>query len=57
MRLDDFKKNVSRKKALFYEQKLVELKMYLDNLKDYKVSYNDVGDGIAILKKLQRGVI
>ncbi|MCI5745577.1 MAG: class I SAM-dependent methyltransferase [Erysipelotrichaceae bacterium] len=52
MRLDDFKKNVSRKKALFYEQKLVELKMYLDNLKDYKVSYNDVGDGIAILKKL-----
>ena len=52
LRLDDFKKNVSLKKAHFYDNKLEELKDYLNHLKDYTVSYLDVGDGIAILKKV-----
>ena len=48
--LKDFKKNVSPKKARFYEGKINELKEYLANLKDFEVTYKDVGDGIAILK-------
>lgn len=51
MRLDDFKKNVSPKKAKFYEEKLVELKNYLSSLIDYNVTYLDVGDGIALIRK------
>lgn len=49
--LNDFKKNVSPKKAKFYENKIDELKTYLANLTNYDVSYLDVGDGIALLKK------
>ena len=48
--LKDFKKNVSPKKARFYEGKINELKDYLASLKDFDVTYEDVGDGIAILK-------
>lgn len=51
IRLDDFKKNVSPKKARFYEEKIEELKQYLASLKDYNVTYYDVGDGIALLKR------
>ena len=48
--LNDFKKNVSPKKARFYEGKINELKDYLASLSDFEVSYEDIGDGIAILK-------
>ena len=48
--LKDFKKNVSPKKARFYEGKINELKDYLASLSDFEVSYEDIGDGIAILK-------
>ena len=49
--LNDFKKNVSPKKARFYEGKINELKDYLASLSQYEVSYDDIGDGIAILKR------
>ena len=49
--LNDFKKNVSPKKARFYEGKINELKDYLASLSQYEVSYSDIGDGIAILKR------
>ena len=49
--LNDFKKNVSPKKAKFYEGKINELKEYLANLSDYNVSYLQIGDGIAVLKR------
>lgn len=51
MELRDFKKNVSRKKAEFYEKKIQELKDYLNNLKDFNVTYLSIGDGIALLKR------
>ena len=49
--LNDFKKNVSPKKAKFYEGKINELKEYLASLTNYDVCYSEIGDGIAILKK------
>ena len=49
--LNDFKKNVSPKKAKFYEGKINELKEYLASLTNYDVRYSEIGDGIAILKK------
>ena len=49
--LKDFKANVSPKKALFYENKINELKDYLASLKDFEVTYLEVGDGIALLKR------
>lgn len=49
--LKDFKANVSPKKALFYENKILELKEYLASLEDFVVSYEEVGDGIALLKR------
>ena len=49
--LKDFKANVSPKKALFYENKINELKDYLASLPDFDVSYLEVGDGIALLKR------
>ena len=49
--LNDFKKNVSPKKAKFYEGKINELKEYLASLSDYIVSYLQIGDGIAVLKR------
>ena len=49
--LNDFKKNVSPKKAKFYEGKINELKEYLASLSDYNVSYLQIGDGIAVLKR------
>ena len=51
MRLDDMKKHVSEKKANFYDQKIEQLKQYLNGLKEYDVSYLDVGDGIACIKE------
>lgn len=51
IRLDDFKKKVSPKKAKFYEGKIEELKQYLASLINYDVTYLDVGDGIALLKR------
>lgn len=50
--LRDFKKHVSPKKGAFYEQKIIELKEYLAKLTDFKVSYMDIGDGIAYLEKI-----
>ena len=49
--LKDFKKNVSPKKAKFYEGKIEELKDYLASLEDFEVTYVEVGDGIALLKQ------
>lgn len=49
--LKDFKKNVSPKKAKFYEGKIEELKDYLASLEDFDVSYVSIGDGIALLKQ------
>ena len=49
--LKDFKKNVSPKKAKFYEGKINELKDYLASLEEFDVSYMDIGDGIALLKR------
>ena len=49
--LNDFKKNVSPKKAKFYEGKINELNEYLASLTNYDVCYSEIGDGIAILKK------
>ena len=49
--LKDFKANVSPKKAVFYENKINELKEYLASLSDFDVTYDEVGDGIAILKR------
>lgn len=49
--LNDFKKHVSIKKRVFYEQKINELKEYLNKLTDFEVSYLNIGDGIAFLKK------
>lgn len=51
MRLEDMKKHVNPKKAAFYDQKIQELKDYLNSLKEYVVDYLDVGDGIAYIKK------
>lgn len=49
--LKDLKRMAKPKKVAFYEQKIEELKEYLATLKDYIVEYNDVGDGIAIIRK------
>ena len=49
--LNDFKKNVSPKKAKFYKGKINELKEYIASLTNYDVCYSEIGDGIAILKK------
>lgn len=49
--LNDFKKNVSPKKAKFYEGKINELKEYLSSLEDFNVSYLPIGDGIALLTR------
>ena len=51
MYLNDFKQHVSMKKRVFYEQKINELKEYLNKLTDFDVSYLPIGDGIAFLKK------
>ena len=51
MDLNDFKQHVSMKKRVFYEQKINELKEYLNKLTDFEVSYLPIGDGIAFLKK------
>ena len=51
MDLNDFKQHVSMKKRVFYEQKINELKEYLNKLTDFDVSYSPIGDGIAFLKK------
>ena len=51
MDLNDFKQHVSMKKRVFYEQKINELKEYLNKLTDFDVSYLPIGDGIAFLKK------
>ncbi len=52
MNLNDFKKVASLKKIAFYENKIFELKEYLNNLKKFKVSYLDIGDGIAFIEKV-----
>jgi len=51
MELKELKEMANPKKVAKYEKMLVELKEYLNNLIDYEVTYNDIGDGIAILKK------
>ena len=51
MNMLDFKKHASPKKIIFYENKIKELKDYLASLDDYITTYNDVGDGIAIIKR------
>ncbi len=51
MELKDFKKMVQPKKAKFYEEKINELKEYLASLVDFDVTYLDIGDGIALLKR------
>ena len=51
MRLDDMKKHVSEEKANFYDLKIEQLKQYLNSLKEFDVSYLDVGDGIAYIRK------
>lgn len=52
MNMLDFKQHASLKKVIFYEQKIQELKDYLNNLKDYKVTYLDIGDGIAFIQRI-----
>lgn len=52
MRLDDFKKYVSPKKAQFYDKVNEDLRNFLNQLMDYKVQYFDIGDGIAFIEKI-----
>ena len=51
MNLIDFQKHVSPKKASFYLNINKNLKRYLNSLTNYSVTYLDVGDGIALIKK------
>lgn len=51
MRLDDFKKYVSPKKAKFYDNVNEELRKYLESQDDFKITYLDLGDGIVLIEK------
>ena len=52
MNLDDFWINANAKKKQKFDQIMLEFKKYLLSLTEYEVNiYNDIGDGIAVLKK------
>ena len=52
MNLDDFWINANAKKKQKFDQIMLEIKEYLLSLTEYEVNiYNDIGDGIAVLKK------
>ena len=56
MQLDDLWQGADQKKKAKYDLANKEFKEYALSLKDYDVSiYDDIGDGIAVLKKKQAG--
>ena len=56
MQLDDVWQGAEQKKKAKYDLANKEFKEYILSLKEYDVSiYDDIGDGIAVLKKKQAG--
>ena len=56
MQLDDLWQGADQKKKAKYDLANKEFKEYILSLKEYDVSiYDDIGDGIAVLKKKQAG--